>query len=198
MNPLHTSVISAVKSLVKAMKVKDGYTGRHSEQVALRMAEFAIYLNLTPEEQDQAYWAGLVHDIGKIGIPEEILNKPGRLSEAEFNVIRRHPALGADIIREMAELAHIADVVRGHHERYDGRGYPDGLAGEAIPYLSRMMALCDSYDAMTTVRCYSPAMSKTSALNEIEQGLGRQYDPQLGQQFIEWLRSQRESQEFVS
>lgn len=179
--------VSVIKSFAKAIDARDDYTGKHSEHVAKLMVDFAEYLRLNEEEVSLAYLSGMVHDIGKVGIPEKILNKPTRLEQHEFAFIKRHPDLGADILSEIDELEEIAEVVRYHHERYDGKGYPYGFQGINIPPMSRMLALCDSYDAMTTVRCYRKPFTPARALQEIEQASGTQFDPYLGKRFISFI-----------
>lgn len=158
------------------------------------MEEYARFLGLAEEDVTQAYVVGLVHDIGKIGIPETILNKPSKLSKEEFDVIRKHPAIGADILAEISKFAQIAEIVRCHHENYDGSGYPSGLQGKAIPLMSRMMALCDSYDAMTTIRCYREPITPHKALEEIQRASGGQYDPELSRAFIDFMLSRLNSE----
>lgn len=186
-NRLKGISVSVIKSFAKAIDARDDYTGKHSEHVAKLMVDFAEYLGLNEDEVSLAYLSGMVHDIGKVGVPEKILNKPTRLDEHEFAFIKRHPDLGAEILSEINELEEIAEVVRYHHERYDGTGYPKGLQGNRIPLMSRMLALCDSYDAMTTVRCYRKSFAPARALQEIEKASGTQFDPNFSKAFISFL-----------
>ena len=183
-NTLDSMSANVIKSFARAIDARDHYTGRHSEHVADLMADLANGLQLSAEQISLAYWSGLVHDIGKIGVPEHILLKPTRLTEAEFTLIKRHPDIGADLLSEISGLEIIAEAVRYHHERYDGAGYPAGLKGLQIPLLSRMLSLCDSYDAMTEVRCYRQPFTGDQALREIEQVSAMQFDPVLSKVFI--------------
>lgn len=180
--------LNIIKAFSRAIGARDAYTSHHDENVAQLMVAFAETLQLPPEEVTFAYLAGAVHDVGKIGIPEPVLNKPGRLTDEEYQCIKRHAAIGADIIGEVDGLCELARIVRYHHERYDGRGYPDGLAGEDIPLFSRMLALCDSYDAMTSVRCYRIPVRPLQALVEIQRCAGTQFDPALSIIFLEMMK----------
>lgn len=173
-----------IRAFAKAIDARDDYTGRHSEHVADLMADLGGQLDFTEKEVNIAYFSGLVHDIGKIGVPESILNKPAKLTETEFSCIKCHPDVGADILAEIQGFEKISEAVRYHHERYDGKGYPYSMKGKKIPLLSRMLALCDAYDAMTTDRCYRQPVSAQSALLEIERLKGFQFDPELSRIFI--------------
>jgi putative nucleotidyltransferase with HDIG domain len=153
--------------------------------VACYAAALAQVIELDEKEVKEIKVAAFLHDIGKVDIPEEILNKPGPLNREEFEKIKRHPATGAGIVRQIKSLENIAASILHHHERYDGKGYPDGLAAEAIPLASRLIALADSFDAMISHRPYRRAMTFTEALGEIEEEAGRQFDPFLAQLFID-------------
>ena len=177
-----------MKSFVKAIAARDKDTGNHSKNVAKLMVSFSKHLGLSQQETQLAYLSGMVHDIGKIGVPDNILNKPAKLAQHEFAVIKCHPDIGADILSEIKEFKEIAHAVRYHHEWYDGAGYSHGLQGLAIPRLSRMLALCDSYDAMTTARCYRKSVTPVKAIEEIEQNSGTQFDPELSKVFITIIR----------
>ncbi|SDD46919.1 HD-GYP domain-containing protein [Sporomusa acidovorans] len=177
--------VDIIRSFAKAIDARDTYTGKHSEHVANLMMEFAEFLGLPRTQVNLAYLSGVVHDIGKIGVPEDVLNKPAKLSKEEFTFIRRHPDIGANILAEISGFEKIAEAVRYHHERYDGMGYPEGVRGEDIPKFSRMLALCDSYDAMTSVRCYRKPFTINQALEEIKRGAGLQFDPVLSKKFID-------------
>lgn len=189
--------VSVIKSFARAIDARDVYTGKHSENVARLMVDFAEHLGLSKEEVSLAYLSGMVHDIGKVGIPEKILNKPTRLEEHEFTFVRRHPDIGADILSEISEFAEITEVVRYHHERYDGKGYPNGIQGLSIPFFSRMLTLCDSYDAMTTVRCYREPFAQDRALREIAENSGMQFDPELSRPFITFILKSQKARECV-
>ncbi|MEG6585334.1 HD domain-containing phosphohydrolase [Dendrosporobacter sp. 1207_IL3150] len=182
--------LDIIKAFCKAIGVRDAYTKQHSECVAYLMVELAEYLNLSPDEVTKAYLAGIVHDVGKIGVPERILGKPGRLSDEEFKIIKCHPVKGSEIIAEIDGLGAITSIVRHHHERYDGRGYPEGLAGENIPFLSRMLCICDAFDAMTSQRCYRDPYTTEQALEEIKRCAGLQFDPIISEQFITCMKKQ--------
>lgn len=176
--------VSVISALAKAIDARDHYTGNHSKNVAQLMADFAVFQGLSGEEVHLAYLLGIVHDIGKIGVPEAILNKPTWLEEHEFAFIKRHPDIGAAILSEISGFEEIALIVRSHHERYDGTGYPQGLYRNNIPLLSRMLAICDAYDAMTSLRCYRQPFSSKKAVQEIEKGGGFQFDPELSRRFV--------------
>ncbi len=179
--------MNIIKAFCKAIGVRDMYTMQHSENVAALIVGLTEYMKLSANEVTMAYLAGIVHDVGKIGISEEILNKPSRLTDAEYEIIKRHPSKGADILQEVDEFATLAQIVRHHHERYDGYGYPYGLQGENIPLISRMLTICDAYDAMTSVRCYCDPHSIEEALTEIKKCAGRQFDPGLCSIFIDFI-----------
>ncbi|HWR07151.1 HD-GYP domain-containing protein [Sporomusa sp.] len=182
--------MSIIETFCHVIGERDKYTVEHSKNVACLMAGFAEYAELPVEDVTLAYVVGIVHDVGKVSVPDHILNKPGRLTEAEFAIIRQHPEVGADILGEVEGLNKVATIVRHHHERYDGKGYGTGLAGDAIPFFSRMLAVCDSFDAMTTVRCYRlEAFSIAKALEEISRCAGSQFDPVISRCFIEFISS---------
>ncbi len=142
-------------ALAKAVDEKDHYTSGHSERVAKYAKELAKRMGKTEAEQEEIYVMGLLHDIGKIGVPESIINKQGKLNDEEFQKIKEHPAMGSEILKNVKELPKLATGARWHHERFDGRGYPDGLSGLIIPEEARIIAVADAYDAMTSNRAYS-------------------------------------------
>ena len=180
--------IGSLKALTSSIDAKDKYTHGHSERVAFISRWIAERLSVTePLEEEQIhriYLAGLLHDIGKIGIDEAVLRKTGKLTDEEFASIRKHPSIGAGILREIKQMHDIMPGVLSHHERIDGRGYPDGLAGDQIPIIGRIVGLADSFDAMTSKRTYRDAMSVEKALAEIERGLGTQFDEKIGRMFL--------------
>ncbi|WP_371364296.1 Cyclic di-GMP phosphodiesterase [Sporomusa rhizae] len=183
--------MSIVQMFCRVIGDRDSYTAKHSKNVARLMADFAQYSDLTVEDVSMAYVVGIVHDVGKVSVPDHILNKPGRLTEEEFAVIKQHPDIGANILEEVVGLEQVAEIVRHHHERYDGEGYVQGLSGESIPLFSRMLALCDTFDAMTTARCYrEKPLSTNEALAEISRCAGTQFDPQICRSFIEFINYQ--------
>lgn len=184
--------MSIVQMFCRVIGDRDSYTAKHSKNVARLMADFAQYSDLSIEDVSMAYVVGIVHDVGKVSVPDHILNKPGRLTEEEFAVIKQHPDIGANILEEVIGLEQVAEIVRHHHERYDGQGYVQGLRGESIPLFSRMLALCDTFDAMTTARCYrEKPLSTNEALTEIARCAGTQFDPEICQSFIEFINCHR-------
>ena len=166
-----------VLTLSNAIDAKDSYTNGHSRRVAEYAREIARRYGYSPVEQEDVYIIGLLHDVGKIGVPDEIINKPGKLTDAEFAMIKRHPAIGAEILSSLTQYPDIASGAHWHHERWDGRGYPDGLRGEAIPEIARIISVADAYDAMTSTRSYRPVMEQARVRGEIEKGRGTQFAP---------------------
>ena len=166
-----------VKALSGAIDAKDTYTNGHSTRVADYSREIAKHAGFSTRRQDDIYMMGLLHDVGKIGIPEAIINKPGKLTDEEFEKIKTHPALGAGILKNITEFPQLAVGARWHHERYDGKGYPDGIAGEDIPTEARIIAVADAYDAMSSRRSYRDVLKQDFILGEILKGKGTQFDP---------------------
>lgn len=174
----------AVRGLVRALEAKDPYTRGHSERVAALAAELAVGLGLAPEEAEGVRSAALLHDVGKIGIREDVLNKPGRLTPEEWVFVRQHPVTGAQILVDAGQPAEIIAAVRHHHENYDGSGYPAGLAGEAIPLWARIIRVADAFDAMRSARAYRPALSTHEVRAELQRGCGTAFDPQVVEVFF--------------
>jgi putative nucleotidyltransferase with HDIG domain len=166
------------------ISLKDRYTARHSAAVALLARVLAEELGWSPEEQALAHLAGLVHDVGKVGLPDALLRKPGRPTEEEWALIRAHPDWGADALAEMALFPSVVEGVRSHHERWDGSGYPKRLARERIPPLGRLVAIADSYEAMITKRPFRQAKGDEAARAELEREAGRLYDPDMVRAFL--------------
>ncbi|MDZ7801722.1 MAG: HD-GYP domain-containing protein [Trueperaceae bacterium] len=166
-----------VRALVVATEAKDRYTGGHMQRVAANAVRLGRAMGLGADDLRALAQAGVIHDVGKIEIPDAILNKPGALSEEEFTVIRRHPEVGARIGRELGVHDRELGIIRHHHERWDGAGYPDGLAGEAIPRLARVLSVADVFDAMTSERSYRRPLEEGEALRHIEEGSGSAFDP---------------------
>lgn len=166
-----------VEALALALDAKNSCMCGHSERVAELALLLAAKLGFSPEEQMKIHIGAHLHDIGKIGIPDSILNKEGKLTKDEFALIREHPVIGDSIVGRIQAFRSIADIVRYHHERYDGKGYPDGLLGEEIPIEARIVAVADSFDAMTTVRSYRRAVPLKEALAEIVRCRATQFDP---------------------
>jgi putative nucleotidyltransferase with HDIG domain len=184
MMTLEGQALGTLQALSAAVDEKDSYTARHSLGVTNWAHLIGVAAGLTPVEQATLERAGLLHDIGKIGVPESVLLKPDRLTEEEFAQIRQHPEAGARILETIPFLDDIVNVVRYHHERWDGRGYPEGLAGEQIPYLARVLAVADAYDAMTTDRPYREAISADEARRELLACSGSQFDPDVVALFV--------------
>lgn len=176
--------MGTLRTLVSAIDAKDTYTCGHSERVAHVGRQLAEAAGLDADTVERVYLAGLVHDVGKIGIPEAVLSKPGRLTDEEFAIIKTHPRIGARIIQEIRQMADLIPGVLYHHERYDGRGYPDGLAGEDIPLFGRVLCLADSFDAMSSTRTYRAALNREGVLEEVRQCAGTQFDPGLADVFL--------------
>ena len=181
---LHMSFLGTLKSLTAAIDAKDPYTRGHSERVAYLGAELAKAMGMTPEQVQCVHITGLVHDVGKIGVPEAVLCKPGRLTHEEFEIIKRHPQIGYDILGAIPSIEPMLPGVLHHHERWDGHGYPHGLSGTDIPLLGRLLALADTFDAMSSTRSYRPALPRDKVLAEIEQCTGTQFDPDLAPLFV--------------
>jgi len=173
-----------IKSIAFALDAKDAYTHGHSMRVTLYSLALAKTLGLPDELLEEIETAGLLHDIGKIAIPEKILLKPGKLTEEEFNVIKTHPELGEKLVQSIGKLKLVSNWLKSHHERYDGKGYPEGLIGEEIPISARIIALADTYDAMTSDRSYRAALSHEIAMEEIKRCNGTQFDPKLADLFL--------------
>ena len=169
-------LIGIIRSLVNTMDAKDAYTCGHSERVALIARRIARQLELDESECEQIYVSGLLHDIGKIGVPDEVLQKPGKLTEEEFDLIRQHPVIGYQILKHLQQFAYVLPGVLHHHESVDGSGYPHGLKGTQIPLMARILAVADSYDAMTSSRPYRTAMPVSKAESILRQGAGTQWD----------------------
>lgn len=170
-----------VKALSGAVDAKDTYTNGHSLRVAEYSKEIARRAGFSEEMQDDIYMMGLLHDVGKIGVPDAIINKPARLTEEEFTVIKTHPVMGAGILKNIKDFPKLITGARWHHERYDGKGYPDGIAGEEIPLEARIIAIADAYDAMSSRRSYHDILSQDIVRSEIEKGKGTQFDPVMAE-----------------
>lgn len=197
---VHGLMMGLLHSLTSAVDAKDAYTCGHSERVALLSRHLAMQARLTDHEVERVYMAGLLHDVGKIGVPEAVLQKTGRLTAEEFEQIKKHPEIGARILQDIKQIKDIIPGVLHHHERYDGKGYPGGLAGEDIPLMGRIICLADCFDAMTSSRTYRKALPLEVALTELRRCSGTQFDPRLteaflqisGDQFRELIRNHQE------
>ncbi|MCR4787699.1 MAG: HD-GYP domain-containing protein [Lachnospiraceae bacterium] len=165
-------------ALVNAIDAKDKYTHGHSSRVAEYSKRIAEHSGMSPEECNEIYYVALLHDVGKIGIPEHIINKEGKLSDEEYEVIKQHPVLGAQILHSITEYPRLSLGAFYHHERYDGKGYPTGLKGKDIPAIARIISVADAYDAMTSKRSYREAIPQQTVREEIVKGMGTQFDPE--------------------
>ena len=190
------SVIGAVEALAAIVDVRDSYTAAHSADVAVLSRRVALMLGCDANETHLIGLAARLHDIGKIAVPDEILSKPGKLTSAEWQLIREHPGVGADIVSRIPRLRPIAPMIRGHHERFDGTGYPDRLAGEEIPLGARIICAADAYNAMITTRPYGTVRSPSEALEELERCAGSQFDRRIVDVLgsaLEYDRDEREA-----
>ncbi len=179
--------LQAMLALAQTIDAKDKYTKGHSTRVAKYSKKLAIKLGLSEAEQDNVYFMGLLHDIGKIGIPDYIINKPQRLTDEEFAIIKQHPEIGYDILKNFGEIPNIEDGARWHHEHMDGTGYPDGLTGDKIPKLVRIISVADAYDAMTSRRSYRDILPQDYIKEELARGKGRQFDPEIAEAMIQLI-----------
>ena len=186
----HGDVIAALAS---ALGERDRYTGDHSESVVELTARVGEALALEGEEITLLRTAALLHDIGKVGVPDEILHKPGPLDASEWEVMRQHPVIGERIVRAIPGMGAIARMVRHEHERWDGAGYPDGLMGDAIPIGARIILACDAYHAMTSDRPYRQAMSHREAMSELTANAGSQFDPNVVEALVGYLYGRRQA-----
>jgi HD-GYP domain len=177
-------VIDLVQALTAALDAKSSYTRGHSDRVAELSWSIAHELGMSDREAESARLAGHLHDIGKIGIPDSIICKPGPLSSDEFATMRRHTLIGSSLVEQVLQLKGFAPSVRSHHERWDGSGYPEGLAGESIPLEARIICIADSFDAMTSARSYREQLRPKAAVEEIRRCAGAQFDPRLVDAFV--------------
>jgi HD-GYP domain-containing protein (c-di-GMP phosphodiesterase class II) len=169
--------VETIYAFVRAIDARDPYTARHSEKVAAYGVMLARALGLPAADCQRIHLAGLLHDVGKVSLERSLLHKPGQLCDDEWAQVREHPALSAHILERVARFADYVPGARHHHERFDGRGYPDGLAGTDIPGDARILAVADAYDAMTSDRSYRPALGHAEALRRLQEGAGTQFDP---------------------
>lgn len=182
-----------IECIAGALEAKDLYTAGHSQRVSDMALKVCNLLELKSEDAERIHIAAHLHDIGKIGVPDLVLNKTGKLNEEEWELMKKHPQVGADILSKSQHLNELKLIVLFHHERYDGYGYPMGLKEEEIPIGARIIAICDSIDAMTSDRSYRKAYSFTYCYEEIEKNLGKMYDPVIGKCVLKHWRKIIES-----
>ncbi|BCM90528.1 cyclic di-GMP phosphodiesterase [Abditibacteriota bacterium] len=176
---LNDAYAATIAVLADAIEAKDAYTRGHCEGVSRLAVEVARRLELTDAQLEQARYAALLHDVGKIGVPDGILLKPTKLIPEEFMIIQKHPQIGRDIVSRVSALSNLSDAILHHHEKWDGSGYPSGLAGEGIPLLARIVGAVDAFDAMTTPRPYRNPVPQSEAIEEMRRCAGTQFDPQI-------------------
>ncbi len=191
-NELETSYLQTVLSLARAVDARDSYTAGHSNRMAEMVRALAQRMGCSLEEIQAVEWAALLHDIGKIGIPDHILRKPDPLDEEEWEIMQRHPAIGAEILTPVQRLARVVPIVRSHQEKFDGSGYPAGLRGEEIPLGARILAVVDAYSAITDERVYRKARSREDALEEIRRCAGTHFDPRVVEVFLDLMAAEEE------
>ena len=186
---LETQTLESLFELADILDARDTYTHGHSERVGRYAEQLAVQLNLASDRAHLTFLAGRLHDIGKCAINNEVLLKRGSLDDAEVTHMQRHPEVGSAMLAHFTLFSEVAGFVRGHHERWDGAGYPDGLQGADIPLESRIIAVVDSYDAMTTTRPYRVALGHTEAVRRLEDGAGKQWDPRVVASFVQWAEA---------
>nr|MBQ8252549.1 HD-GYP domain-containing protein [Lachnospiraceae bacterium] len=174
-----------IECITAALDAKDPYTAGHSQRVSDMASKVCELIGLKQDVIEQIHIAAHLHDIGKIGVPDAVLNKTERLNDEEWEQIKKHPSIGAEILSKSHHLSEVKEIVLHHHERFDGKGYPHGLKAEQIPVGARIIAVCDSIDAMTSSRSYRTARSYEFCYNEIEKNLGTMYDPIIGKYVLE-------------
>ena len=179
--------LQVVASLADAIDAKDAYTKGHSGRVAAYAREIARRCGYDEAHLDAVYMMGLLHDVGKIGVPDSIINKTGRLTDEEFAKIKKHPEIGGRILENIQKMPELVCGAKWHHERFDGKGYPDGLSGFDIPETARIIAVADAYDAMTSNRSYRNVLPQAKVRAEIEEGMGRQFDPRFAGIMLEMI-----------
>lgn len=167
------------EAIAKAVDANDPYTAGHSKRVAIYSKMLASKLGLPPNEVDEIYYAGLIHDVGKLGVDNNIINKPGKLTDEEYNEVKRHPSVGYDILKGISIKGDFAYGAKCHHERPDGKGYPNGLKGDSIPFMAKVIAVADAYDAMTSKRSYRDVLPQDVVRDQIEKGMGTQFESKI-------------------
>ena len=186
---LENSYMESIEILRYTVEAKDQYTRGHSERVSDYSVLIGEKLGLSESDIHTLKIGGLFHDIGKIGVPDAVLSKPGKLTNEEYEEIKKHPTIGAQILSNATIFDDIIPIVKYHHERYDGRGYPEQLAGEDIPYLARIAALADTYDAMRSKRPYRDALPIDIVKEEFRKNIGTQFDPDIAALFLDMIKN---------
>ena len=186
---IRDNYLKTVRGFALAVEAKDKYTHGHSENVMKYTVVLAKHLGLEGKEIEQIKYAGLLHDVGKIGVDEAILNKPGKLTPKEFDQIKKHPELGSRILENVPFFESLVPLIKHHHEFYNGKGYPSGLAGEEIPYGARILSVADAFEAMTSNRPYRKAMSREVAFDIMKKEKGSQFDPEIAEAFLEVMKA---------
>lgn len=180
--------LNAITAIATTIEAKDPYTSGHSNRVAKCSVAIASRLGVDEETLKNLNFMALLHDIGKIGVPDAVLNKPHPLSDEEFSFIKKHPVIGHDILKNITTIPDVNVGALYHHERYDGKGYPNALSGEDIPFFARIIAIADTYDAMTSDRAYRKALTNEDVIIELEKNRGKQFDPEIQDVFVEMLK----------
>ena len=183
----HEQSIETIESLVRAVDAKDSYTNGHSVRVATYTKQISKLLGYTDDQADTMYYTALLHDVGKIGVDDAILRKPGKLTDEEFAAIKAHTTIGAQILSRITSMPDFQYGALYHHERWGGKGYPKGLKGEEIPESARIIAVADAYDAMTSNRSYRNALSQARVRDEIANGIGRQFWPPAARAMLKMI-----------
>lgn len=187
---MRDTYMETINAFNKALEAKDPYTSGHALRVQQYSEKLAVAMGLSSKKITNIKTAAILHDIGKIGVDDSILRKPDRLTREEFDMIKKHPAIGADILKDVDFLSTPAEIIRSHHERYDGRGYPDSKRGDEIPIESSILSIADVFDAMTSDRPYRGALSRKAALEEIKNNAGIQFDPAIANKFCEIMNEE--------
>lgn len=188
---LDTSLMDFAKILLNTIGAKDHYTEEHSKRVSLFAEKFGKYIKLSDSDITKLKRAGLFHDIGKIGITDSILLKEGKLTDNEYEIIKSHPIIGANIFEASTLFKELAPIILSHHERIDGKGYPNKLRGDEIPFLAKILTLCDCFDAIVSKRPYKDENTVEFGIDQIKQGINTQFDKELSNKFIKFVKSNR-------